>query len=64
MRAVLPDAAVRRLINLQHRIRSANLEKTSDLSPDMRRALTTKYYIQDIAALEQALDRDLSRWRV
>jgi hypothetical protein len=63
-RAILPDAAVRRLINLQHRVRSANLQKTSDLSPEVRRALTEKYYRQDIAALEQALDRDLSLWRV
>jgi hypothetical protein len=62
-RAVLPDAAVRRLINLQHRIRSANLEKTSDLSPEMRRELTEKYYSSDIAALEKAIERDLSLWR-
>jgi hypothetical protein len=63
-RAILPDAAVCRLINLQHRVRSANLQKTSDLSPEVRRALTEKYYSQDVAALEQALDRDLSLWRV
>jgi hypothetical protein len=63
-RAMLPDAAVRRLINLQHRVRSANLEKTSDLSPELRRELTRLYYSRDITALEQAIDRDLMLWRV
>ena len=63
-RAVLPEAAVRGLINLQHRVRSANLEKTSALSPESRRELTERYYSQDIAALEQAIDRDLALWRV
>jgi Sulfotransferase family len=63
-RTMLPAAAVRRLIDVQHRVRSANLEKTSDLSPALRRALTEQYYSQDIAALERALDRDLSLWRM
>jgi hypothetical protein len=63
-RALLPDAAVRRLINLQHRVRSANLEKTSALSHEMRRELTETYYSRDIALLEQAIDRDLTLWRV
>jgi hypothetical protein len=63
-RAVLPDSAVRQLINLQHRVRSANLEKTSELSPEMRRELTAKYYSDDIAALEKLIDRDLTPWRV
>jgi hypothetical protein len=63
-RAVLPDAVVRRLIKFQHRVRSANLEKTSELAPELRRELTERYYGQDIAALERALERDLSLWRV
>ena len=63
-RAVLPDVAVRRLINLQHRVRSANLEKTSELAPEMRRELTEKHYSDDIRALEEAIDRDLTLWRV
>jgi len=63
-RAMLPDGAVRRLIHLQHRVRNANLEKTSELTPEMRRTLTEKYYSQDIAALERAIDRDLTLWRV
>jgi hypothetical protein len=62
-RAMLPEAAVKRLINLQHRVRSANLEKTSDLPPELRRELTQLYYSQDITALEQAVDRDLMLWR-
>lgn len=63
-RSILPEAAVRRLINLQHRVRSANLEKTSELAPEVRRELTRKYYSQDIAALEKAIDRDLTLWKV
>ncbi len=63
-RAVLPDAAVKQLINLQHRVRSANLEKTSDLPPELRRELTRVYYSRDIAQLEKAIDRDLMLWRV
>ena len=63
-RAVLPEVAVRRLIGFQHRVRSANLEKTSQLPPELRRELTEKYYSQDIAALETAIDRDLTLWRM
>jgi Sulfotransferase family len=61
-RAVLPDAAFRRLARLQHGVRSANLQRTSPLSPELRRELTHRFYGEDIAALEKLLGRDLSVW--
>jgi Sulfotransferase family len=61
-RAVLPDAAFRRLARLQHGVRSANLQRTSPLSPELRRELTQRFYGRDIAALEELIGRDLSVW--
>jgi hypothetical protein len=61
-RAVLPDRAFRRLARLQHGVRSANLQRSSPLSPELRRELTQRFYGEDIAALEKLLDRDLSVW--
>jgi Sulfotransferase family len=61
-RAVLPDAAFRRLATLQHGVRAANLQRTSPLPPGLRRELTRRFYGEDIAALEQLIGRDLSIW--
>jgi hypothetical protein len=61
-RAVLPDAAFRRLARLQHGVRTANLQRTSPLSPELRRELTHRFYGEDIAALERLIGRDLSVW--
>jgi hypothetical protein len=43
-------------------VRSANLQRSSPLSPELRRELTQRFYGEDIAALEKLLDRDLSVW--
>ena len=61
-RAVLPDAAFRRLATLHHSVRSANLQRSSPLPPKLRRELTQRFYGADIAALEQLIGRDLSVW--
>ena len=61
-RAVLPDRAFRRLARLKHGMRAANLQRTSPLSPELRRQLTQRFYGEDIAALEKLLGRDLSVW--
>jgi hypothetical protein len=62
-RAVLPDGATRRLARIQHGLRAANLRRTTALSPELRRELTERYYLDDILALEQLIGRDLSCWR-
>ena len=61
-RAMLPDAAFRRLATLQHDVRAANLQRTSPLPPELRRELTLRFYGEDIAALEKLIRRDLSIW--
>jgi hypothetical protein len=61
-RAVLPASALRRLARLQHGLRSANLQRSSPLSPELRRELTQRFYGEDIAALEKLLGRDLGVW--
>jgi hypothetical protein len=62
-RAVLPTRTVHALANLQHRLRSSNLRRVSELSPELRRQLTERFYGDDIGALEHLLRRDLSIWR-
>jgi hypothetical protein len=61
-RRLLPEAAIRRLSQWQHRVRNANLRRESILSPELRRELTERYYAADMEALGKLIRRDLSIW--
>ena len=63
LRSVLPPGPAARLTRLHHRLRNANLRRTGNLPPDLRRELTERFYGRDIAALEAFLGRDLDCWR-
>ncbi|MGH6947347.1 MAG: sulfotransferase family protein [Kiloniellales bacterium] len=58
----LPTALVAHLARWQHIVESANLERPPALSPDLRRTLTERYYVEDIEKLQVLIGRDLSHW--
>ena len=60
--AALPEAAIRHLTILKHRVRSANLRRNPALPPDLRRHLTERFYQTDILALGALVGRDLGPW--
>lgn len=62
-RKVLPHDTSYWLARLHHQLRTANLGPAKGLSPELKRELTQRYYLPDIAALEGLIGRDLSVWR-
>ena len=61
-RATLPEATIRHLTILKHRVRSANLRRNAKLTPNLRRHLTERFYQADILALGALVGRDLDSW--
>jgi hypothetical protein len=62
-RGTLPPSATYHLARLQHRLRNVNLRRSQALPPTLRPELTARFYAEDIGALENLLERDLSIWR-
>jgi hypothetical protein len=58
----LPPALLRSVTRWWHQHQSRNVEKPVQLSPALRRALTERYYRDEIAKLEGLIGRDLSHW--
>lgn len=58
----LPPNMASRLSRWRHKLRSANIDKPPPLDPALRRALTRRYFEEEIRKLQDLIGRDLSSW--
>lgn len=61
--AYVPEYVVRLAVRAKNSLQNMNLRSPQKISSDIRQRLLEKYYLREIAFLEDLLNRDLSAWR-